>query len=141
VDRRVPDHHRTQGQAMTAPTPEEVAAALQRTTITPCDPEAFARGFNTGYEAAVSQGLADDPTLADEWLQEKLSEARREGAAAGLMSVHDIWGSVGRSIVRFGELRDSAEKILAGEWDRHIEWNIADIARARARAAATEAGQ
>lgn len=40
------------------------------------DTEAHARSFNEGYERAVTQGLADDPTLADDWLQEKLREAR-----------------------------------------------------------------
>lgn len=47
-----------------------------RVTITPCDPEAYARGHNDGYEAAIAQGLADDPTLADDWLQAKLRAAR-----------------------------------------------------------------
>jgi len=40
------------------------------------DTEAHARSFNEGYEAAITQGLADDPTLADDWLQTKLREAR-----------------------------------------------------------------
>lgn len=46
--------------------------------VTPCDPEAYARGHNDGFDVAVAQGLADDPTLADDWLQTKLQEARIE---------------------------------------------------------------
>ena len=42
------------------------------------DIEHHARSFNEGYEAAVTQGLADDPTLADDWFQGKLREARAE---------------------------------------------------------------
>lgn len=42
------------------------------------DTEAHARSFNEGYEAAVSQGLADDPMLASEWLEGKLREAKAE---------------------------------------------------------------
>lgn len=44
----------------------------------PHDTEAHARSFNEGYEASVTQGLTDDPTLADDWFQEKLREARAE---------------------------------------------------------------
>ena len=39
------------------------------------DIEHHARSFNEGYETAVTQGLADDPTLADDWLNAKLAEA------------------------------------------------------------------
>lgn len=51
------------------------------------DTEAHARSFNEGYETAVAQGLADDPSLADDWLQEKLLEARASalGEAADAM--------------------------------------------------------
>lgn len=42
------------------------------------DIEHHARSFNQGYEAAVTQGLADDPTLADDWFQEKIREAKAE---------------------------------------------------------------
>lgn len=42
------------------------------------DIEHHARSFNQGYEAAVTQGLADDPTLADDWFQEKIREARAQ---------------------------------------------------------------
>lgn len=40
------------------------------------DIEHHARSFNEGYEAAVTQGLADDPSLADDWFQEKIREAK-----------------------------------------------------------------
>lgn len=62
--------------------------------------------------------------------------AKRGAAAAGVRSILDIWGSVGRSVVRMGELRESETNILTGEWDKHIDWNLADIAKERARAAA-----
>lgn len=35
------------------------------------DMEQHARSFNEGYETAVAQGLADDPTLAGDWLAER----------------------------------------------------------------------
>lgn len=44
--------------------------------VTHADPEEYARIWNVGYEAAVTQGLADDPSLADDWLQERLREAQ-----------------------------------------------------------------
>jgi len=47
------------------------------------DIEAHARSFNEGYEAAVTQGLADDPTLADDWFQEKIREAKAEAWSEG----------------------------------------------------------
>jgi hypothetical protein len=42
------------------------------------DAEAHARSYNDGYEAAVTHGLADDPTLADDWFQGKLREAKAQ---------------------------------------------------------------
>ena len=60
----------------------------------------------------------------------------QEAAAAALRSVDDIWGSEGRSIVRLSELREASQKVLSGGWDNHIKWNMADIARERARAVA-----
>jgi hypothetical protein len=97
------------------------------------DTEAHARSYNEGYDAAVTQGLADDPTLADDWLQDKL----RTAAAAGLRSVYDIWGAGGRATIRMGELAAADKTILSGEWDNHIEWNITDIKREQERAART----
>lgn len=55
--------------------PAMTAATLSNATITPCDPETYARGHNDGYEAAITQGIADDPTRADEWLQERIDAA------------------------------------------------------------------
>ena len=60
----------------------------------------------------------------------------KEAAAAGLRSVQDIWGAGGRVTVRMSEIRDADQTILSGEWDNHIKWNMADIAKERARAAA-----
>lgn len=56
----------------------EKAEGITHITVTPCDPEAYARGHNDGYEAAIAQGLADDPTQADDWLQAKLQAAKVE---------------------------------------------------------------
>lgn len=64
------------------------------------------------------------------------AEGVRESAAAALCSVDDIWGSVGRSVVRLSELREAAEKVLSGEWDNHLNWNLTDINRRQARARA-----
>ena len=58
------------------------------------DTEAHARSFNEGYEAAVTQGLADDPTLADDWFQAKLREARAqalENAAQQMREERRSW--------------------------------------------------
>lgn len=43
------------------------------------DTEAHARSFNEGYETAMAQELADDPTTAQDWLDEKLANAKAEG--------------------------------------------------------------
>jgi hypothetical protein len=69
--------------------PEAKTQALMPTVIhVHHDTEAHARSFNEGYEAAVTQGLSDDPTLADDWFQEKIREAKEEawhgGYVAGL---------------------------------------------------------
>jgi hypothetical protein len=53
-----------------------IAAAHVPIVLHTCDSEAYAAAWNDGYESAVTQGLADDPTLADDWFQEKLREAR-----------------------------------------------------------------
>lgn len=64
-------------------------------------------------------------------------EARRDAAAAGLRAVCDVWGAGGRATVRLSELSEIAKDIPTGDWDRHIEWNLKDIDRERARAAVT----
>ena len=58
----------------------------------------------------------------------------REAAAAGVRSVYEIWCAGGRATVRMGEIQKVDKTILSGEWDNHIKWNMADIARERARA-------
>lgn len=40
------------------------------------DMEAVATWFNHGFDAAVAQGLADDPTLAEDWLAEHDARVR-----------------------------------------------------------------
>jgi hypothetical protein len=52
---------------------------ITRTCI--ADPEEYARIFNAGYDEAVAQALADDPSLAQEWLNRKLADAFAEQAA------------------------------------------------------------
>jgi hypothetical protein len=47
------------------------------------DIESHACSFNEGYEAAVTQGLADDPTLAEDWFQQKIREAKAEAWSEG----------------------------------------------------------
>lgn len=98
-------------------------------TITPCDPEAYARGYNAGFEEAITQGLADDPTLADDWLQSRLREAKAEAlreAAAELSGLQYVRPNAeGRSeyegmlAVRRGNtdawLRARAERIEAAK--------------------------
>lgn len=46
------------------------------------DMEAHASSFNEGYETAVTQGLADDPTRAEEWLADHDERVRRAALAA-----------------------------------------------------------
>lgn len=50
----------------------------------PHDTEAHARSFNEGYETAVAQELAEDPSLAHDWLNEKLAETWDEGYNHGM---------------------------------------------------------
>lgn len=47
------------------------------------DIEKHAESYNDGYADAVSQGLADDPTLAADWLAQQRAEAWAEGYAHG----------------------------------------------------------
>lgn len=47
------------------------------------DIEHHAASFNEGYEAAMAQHLADDPSLAEDWLNAKLAGAWVEGFRAG----------------------------------------------------------
>lgn len=65
-----------------------LAAALphlsQPVAVVHCeDAESRARHFNEGYEAAMAQQLADDPTLAEDWLEEQRAKAWDEGRASG----------------------------------------------------------
>ena len=80
------------------------------------------------------------PATVAEHVADALSAAGfgpvREAAAAGVRSIYDIWGAGGRRTVRMGEIHDADKTILSGEWDNHIKWNMADIAKERARAAA-----
>jgi hypothetical protein len=56
------------------------------------DLEAHATSFNEGYEAAVTQGLVDDPALAGDWFEGKLREAQAKAlreAAEAAEGMHD----------------------------------------------------
>lgn len=57
----------------------EAAAPHLLTHVHHHDIEHHARSFNEGYETAVTQGLASDPSRAVDWLQEKIREAKAEG--------------------------------------------------------------
>jgi hypothetical protein len=46
------------------------------------DLEAHAEHFNEGYEAAMAQHLADDPSITEDWLNEQKAKAWDEGADA-----------------------------------------------------------
>ena len=62
----------------------EIVADSSKVFMVVCqDPEAHARSYNEGYEAAVTQGLADDPSLAGEWLDGKLAVAFAYGWREG----------------------------------------------------------
>ena len=82
------------------------AAALDVRIQTTCvDPETRAVIWNEGYEAAMSQHLADDPTAADDWLQSKLAEARAQAlreAAERVQAALDSTRGSGVWVVRGG---------------------------------------
>jgi hypothetical protein len=75
------------------------------------DAEAHARSFNEGYVAAVTQGLADDPTLADDWFQGKLREAR----AGALRDAADIAGRPENTWWAEGQNRAKWLRLLADQ--------------------------
>lgn len=57
----------------------EAAAPYMLVQVHHHDIEHHARSFNEGYETAMAQELADDPTIAQDWLDEKLAAAWDEG--------------------------------------------------------------
>lgn len=66
--------------------PEKVRSVYERASagevveVHHYDIEKHAESFNEGYEAAMAQHLADHPTLAEDWLQEKVEAAFKAGA-------------------------------------------------------------
>lgn len=77
------------------------------------DIEHHARSFNEGYEAAVTQGLADDPSLADEWFQGQLREARAqalEEAAALAGRPENRWWAEGQNRAKWLRNLAAAER-------------------------------
>lgn len=86
------------------------------------DAEAHARSFNEGYETAVAQQLAHDPSLADDWLQEKLREARASAlaeAAEAMRAERQSWclDDSGRYWIK-RTLDDLAERAVAERGER-----------------------
>lgn len=59
------------------------------------DMENHAESFNGGYEAAVTQGLADDPTLAQEWLDAHDAEVATRALSNVLLAAHIPTGPIG----------------------------------------------
>lgn len=59
------------------------------------DIEDHAASFNEGYEAAVAQHLADDPTTAQDWLDARLTKAARAALAeaADVMPIDTLLGA------------------------------------------------
>jgi hypothetical protein len=55
------------------------------------DTETRARIWNEGYEAAMAQHLADDPSVADDWLNEQKAKAWDEGYQIGKRDHCDYW--------------------------------------------------
>ena len=53
------------------------------------DIENHARSYNEGYETCMAQDLAADPTIAQDWLDEKLAEAW-DAAAAWVAEGHPL---------------------------------------------------
>jgi hypothetical protein len=62
----------------------EAAAPYMLIHVHHHDIEKHAESYNEGYDAAVTHGLADDPTLADDWFQEKIREAKAEAWDEGV---------------------------------------------------------
>jgi hypothetical protein len=55
------------------------------------DIEHHARSFNEGYETAMAQDLAVNPSLAQDWLDEKLAEAWDKGMQAMYDTTSSEW--------------------------------------------------
>lgn len=68
-----------------------VREAAQPVIIHHGDPDTYAAACNEGFETAVAQGLADDPTLAYDWLQQKLREAQAEALREAADELDKLW--------------------------------------------------
>lgn len=99
-----------------------IAAARVPIMVHTCDSEYYASAWNDGYETAVAQGLADDPSLASDWLDEKIRTAKaevlRDAANTGWMAMLDL--SRRKSMVPGADdfrdwLRGHGDSIGAGE--------------------------
>lgn len=83
------------------------------TVHTACDAESYAAAHNDGYEAAVTQGLADDPSLADDWFQEKLHAAKVQA----LREAADLVSDQGGRYWAEGKQRAMWLRKLADRWE------------------------
>jgi hypothetical protein len=74
------------------------------------DIEHHARSYNEGYDAAITQGLADDPTLADDWFQGKLRAAAAEALRDAGEAIEARRPEMGRdiNITQYREGRNDA---------------------------------
>jgi hypothetical protein len=88
------------------------AATPQLIEVHHHDLEAHAASFNEGYEAAMTQGLADDPSLAEDWLA--AHDAEKDAAVARLTGERDT--------------AQAEAELLNGRLDRVIDF-VADIDR------------
>jgi len=100
-------------------------AAGRTTTACGFDPEQHASSYNQGYEEAVAQGLADDPSIAADWLaarDARLLAAESERIASLLSE---------QALLRFD---------AAGPHDKRgaAFWDAAAYIRERAAKTATE---
>lgn len=100
--------------ALEAAAPFIRAQAMEDTTVIHVhshhDIEAHARIYNEGYDAAVTQGLADDPSLADDWFQGKIREARADALQEAANAIEALRPEMGPgiNITQYREGRNDA---------------------------------
>lgn len=70
-----------------------VARTMFMHVATVPDMETRARLFNEGFDAAVAQGLADNPAAAEDWLAEKLLQAKADAWDEGFARAQAMWPS------------------------------------------------
>lgn len=91
----------------------EAAAPHMLVTVHHHDIEHHARSFNEGYETAMAQELAEDPTIAQDWLDEKLTEAKAEALEDAAEAWQVRMDTIGRGSVEakaFMQMRAVTER-------------------------------